>query len=322
MLDDQIDATFRFHTGFVKHTLVTGVEGVRETSDPTRNTITGVPTTSLLNPNESQPYSGTSTPSTQVQVTAITLRRLRPRHHSAGQQVRSDRRRRAGIASAPNTINPLRRLRRSAASDRLPSWRGALVYKPKPNGSIYFDAGNSFNPSAETLSLSAANANTPPEKSLTYRESAPSGIWPPASSRSTARCSAPIKPTLANPIPNNPLQNVLGGNQRVDGIQIDGHGSSHRPLGTSFQLCAAGQQGRQLACTIRSPSERRSRTCPETRSISGPPIVSRGRNWKSAPAAISSTSAPPAPRFPTIRPPACSKKFPAIGFSTPWPNIR
>ena len=50
----------------------------------------------------------------------------------------------------------------------LPSWRGALVYKPKPNGSIYFDAGNSFNPSAETLSLSAANANTPPEKSLTY----------------------------------------------------------------------------------------------------------------------------------------------------------
>ena len=52
--------------------------------------------------------------------------------------------------------------------DRLPTWRGALVYKPKRNGSVYFDAGNSFNPSAETLSLSAANANTPPEKNITF----------------------------------------------------------------------------------------------------------------------------------------------------------
>ena len=37
--------------------------------------------------------------------------------------------------------------------DRMPSYRGAIVYKPKMNGSIYFDYGTSFNPSAEALNL-------------------------------------------------------------------------------------------------------------------------------------------------------------------------
>jgi catecholate siderophore receptor len=49
------------------------------------------------------------------------------------------------------------------------SWRIALIYKPRPNGSIYFDAGNSFNPSAEALSLSLATAPLPPvENNITY----------------------------------------------------------------------------------------------------------------------------------------------------------
>ena len=43
--------------------------------------------------------------------------------------------------------------------DEMPSWRAALVYKPVSIGSIYFDAGTSFNPSAESLSLSASTAN-------------------------------------------------------------------------------------------------------------------------------------------------------------------
>ncbi|MGC2331387.1 MAG: TonB-dependent receptor plug domain-containing protein, partial [Candidatus Acidiferrales bacterium] len=46
MLDDQLDATLRFDTGGIRHALVTGLEGIRETSDPNRNTISGVPTTS------------------------------------------------------------------------------------------------------------------------------------------------------------------------------------------------------------------------------------------------------------------------------------
>ena len=52
--------------------------------------------------------------------------------------------------------------------DVMTSWRGAVVFKPASNGSIYFDYGNSFNPSAESLSLSAATARTEPEENKTY----------------------------------------------------------------------------------------------------------------------------------------------------------
>ena len=47
--------------------------------------------------------------------------------------------------------------------DHLPSWRGAVVYKPVQPLSIYVSAGNSFNPSAESLSLSANTTSLPPQ---------------------------------------------------------------------------------------------------------------------------------------------------------------
>ena len=218
MLDDQLDATFRFNTGSIKHTLVTGIEAVRETSDPTRNTITGVPTTSLLDPDESQPYSGTSTPSSAVQVTATTFGAYALDTIGLGEKfdliggARWDR-----FGTEYNqSIAPSSAFSRV---DRLPSWRGAIVYKPKTNGSVYFDAGNSFNPSAETLSLSAANANTPPEKSVTFEIGSK---WDVASGRFAVNGSIfrTDKTNAREPDPNNPLQNVLGGNQRVDGLQV------------------------------------------------------------------------------------------------------
>ncbi len=52
--------------------------------------------------------------------------------------------------------------------DNRASWRAGVIYKPAPNGSIYFDWGTSFNPSAESLSLSAPTANLAPETNQTY----------------------------------------------------------------------------------------------------------------------------------------------------------
>ena len=64
-LQDQVDVTMRFRTGFLRHTLVAGAEGGRETSSPfrTRYDITGslptsVPKTGLLHPDTSQAFSG------------------------------------------------------------------------------------------------------------------------------------------------------------------------------------------------------------------------------------------------------------------------
>jgi catecholate siderophore receptor len=218
MLDDQLDAIFKFHTGFVKHTVVTGVEGARETSDPSRNTITGVPTASLLTPDESQPYAGTSVPSTHVQVAAVSFGAYALDTIELGSKfdvIGGGRWDRFGTEYS-QSVAPAAAFSRV---DRMPSWRGALVYKPKHNASVYFDAGNSFNPSAEALSLSAANANTPPEKSLTFEIGSK---WDLAPGRFSVNGSLfrTDKTNSREPDPNNPLQNVLGGNQRVDGVAV------------------------------------------------------------------------------------------------------
>src|SRR5262249_12991789 len=148
-------------------------EGVRETSDPTRYNIAGVPTTGLLNPNESQPYATTSsTLSQQVQVTAVTFGAYAIDTLSFGNKFdlvgggRWDHFAADYFNTVPlaNTTGP----QKYTQTIGLPSWRGALVYKPTPSGSVYFDAGDSFNPSAESLSLSASNTALPPEKNLTF----------------------------------------------------------------------------------------------------------------------------------------------------------
>lgn len=59
-----------------------------------------------------------------------------------------------------------------ATSDSLTSWNFATVYKPVENGSIYFGAGNSFNPSAEGLTVSTRTSSNEhlldPEESMSY----------------------------------------------------------------------------------------------------------------------------------------------------------
>jgi len=46
------------------------------------------------------------------------------------------------------------------------SYRGALVYKPDTNGSVYFAYGTSFNPSGEELSLVTSSRSFTESKRL------------------------------------------------------------------------------------------------------------------------------------------------------------
>ena len=105
----------------------------------------------------------------------------------------------------------------------MPTWRAALVYKPVPAGSIYFAAGTSFNPSAESLSLSASNANLPPEKNKTYELGSK---WDLDGGKMSVRGAVfrTEKTNAREPDPNNSLLNVLAGDQRVDGAQIEVRG--------------------------------------------------------------------------------------------------
>jgi len=222
LLDEQLDLTIRFQTGFLRHTLVTGAEGAKETSDPTRPKYTNVPTTSLLNPDPDQTFSGTETISTIVHTTSLsaaayvldTIHLGRMFDLTGG--FRFDR----FDTAYTQQVAPAAAFNRV---DNMPSWRAALVFKPVPFGSIYFDAGTSFNPSAESLSLSAANANLPPEKNLTYEFGTK---WDVGSHRLSLR-SAVFRTNKYNarePDPTNSLLNVLAGTQRVDGFEFQAQG--------------------------------------------------------------------------------------------------
>ncbi len=103
--------------------------------------------------------------------------------------------------------------------DNMVSWRGALVFKPVHNGSIYFDAGTSFNPSAENLSLADNTANLAPEKSLTFELGTKWDLFGERLSV-TAAVFRDEKTNARTPDPDNPLLNILGGDQRVDGFEV------------------------------------------------------------------------------------------------------
>jgi catecholate siderophore receptor len=221
-LQNQTDVTFNFRTGFVRHTLVGGIEAGRETSAPTRFAFTGVPGTSLLNPDINQPYSGRATISSRVKTDADTFgaylldtMKLGAKWELIG-GVRWDR----FDANFEQSIAPVSSFRRV---DRMTSWRGAVVYKPRPPGSVYFAYGTSFNPSAEALALTAGTANAAPEKNKTYEVGSK---WDLFSNRLSLRGSVfrTEKTNARETSPTNALLVVLSGNQRVDGFELEASG--------------------------------------------------------------------------------------------------
>ena len=218
-LDEQLDLTAHFETGFIRHDVVSGIEAGRETSDPTRPTWTNVPTTSLLNPNPYQALSGNATITSRVHTTAIStaayvLDTMRfGKHWDLTGGIRWDR----FDTNYSQQVAPVAAFNRV---DEMPSWRAAVVYKPVSIGSFYFDAGTSFNPSAETLSLSASKASLPPEKNRTYEFGSK---WGFPNSRLSLRAAVfqTTKLNAREPDPNNSLLNVLAGTQRVNGAQME-----------------------------------------------------------------------------------------------------
>lgn len=220
-LDNQTDITARFNTGFIHHDVVSGVEAGRETSAPIRPTWTNVPTTNLLNPNPDQTFSGTEVITTNVHTASVTtaaylLDTMKlGRHWDLTGGFRWDR----FDTNYLQTVAPAAAFHRV---DDMPSWRTALVYKPVAIGSVYFAAGTSFNPSAETLSLSASTASLPPEKNRTYEFGTK---WDLPNGRFSLRAAAfqTTKLNAREPDPTNSLLNVLAGTQRVNGIEVEVH---------------------------------------------------------------------------------------------------
>ncbi|MDO6567706.1 TonB-dependent siderophore receptor [Alteromonas sp. 1_MG-2023] len=106
------------------------------------------------------------------------------------------------------------------AEERELSWNVGLVYKPAPNGSVYFGAGNSFTPSAESLTVSTRSnaADLDPEKIVSYELGTK---WELFDGLVFAN-AAIFRSEKTNAISDDPDfdGDALNGEQRVDGLEL------------------------------------------------------------------------------------------------------
>lgn len=232
---DQTEVTARFKVLGIRNALVAGVEGGQEISNPIRysytiNKINTVPSTSLLNPNAEQAFAGTPyvssivhTKSESVGIYFVDTVKLGDLFELSG-GVRWDRfdtgynlwqpaPPAGGVVTAP--VAPISRV------DEQPSYRAAFVYKPSSHGSLYFDYGTSFNPAAESLSLSIglANGSAAPEENETYE----AGVkWSFLNERLLTEGAwfRTEKDNARETDPTNSNNIVAAGNQLVKGVQF------------------------------------------------------------------------------------------------------
>ena len=232
---DQAEVTAQFKVLGLRNSLVAGVEGGQEISNPIRssytiNKINTVPSTSLVDPNAQQPFAGTGyitsivhTKAESVGMYFVDTMKLGNLFEMSG-GVRWDRfdtgynlwqptPPAGGTVTAP--VAPISRV------DEQPSYRAALVYKPSIHGSVYFDYGTSFDPAASSLSLSIglANSSAAPEENETYE----AGVkWNFLNERLMAEGAVfrTEKDNARETAPTNANNIVAAGNQLVKGVQF------------------------------------------------------------------------------------------------------
>jgi len=244
-LDEQLDMTAHFETAGIRHSFVTGFEAGRETSNPTRPSFTA-PITSLLSPDPSQSLNANPGVASSVKdsavstgVYAVDTAKL-GRHWEVTGGVRYDR----FSNDYAQFIAPASSFHRV---DSKPTWRAALSYHPIAAGTLYFAAGTSFNPSAETLALSAGTVNLPPESNKSYEfgtkwnlvhgKLAVNSSWF-RTTKENARETSPI----------NSLLVVLAGTQKVSGTEVDvtGHVTSRWDILSSYAYLDSRVVGSQF----------------------------------------------------------------------------
>ncbi len=243
ILWNQVSGTLHFNVARVSNSAVVLLEGGRERSNPNRPTYT-LPYVPLLNPNPSDAFAPTAfIPAVTTHVASQsfgidfldTLELTRWLQVSGG--VRFDyfsttsatpvNTYVASGATATTTVPALAAER----LDKQPTYRAAVVVKPRPAGSVYFDWGTSFNPAAESLSLSGNNATSAPEYNQTFEAGAK---WNFIHDRLNLNGSLfrTEKLNARETDPNNSQNTINAGNQLVRGVQLGALG--HLP--SSFDL--------------------------------------------------------------------------------------
>ncbi len=216
-LEDEADVTGRFQALGVQHNLVAGVQIGRQTSNPTVLSFSGVPGTNLIAPVNDVDFTGTSKPKTIVRFSADTAAVFVGDSVQIGERWQVDAAARLDRFAA-DVRNQLPTPSELKHTDELPSWRGAVVYRPTPQARLYALYGTSFDPMAENLSLSAATAGLSPERSHTAEVGAKVSVGP--SLLLSAAVFRTVKVNAREPSPRDPTVSILAGTLRAEGFEL------------------------------------------------------------------------------------------------------
>lgn len=229
-LTDQLDLTAHFSTGFLTHTLVTGIELARQTNDldkynnPFNGNNNWVPETPLLNPNPNQvkphePVTATQDTTADSEAGYVTDTVNIGSHLDLIAGVRVDR-----FAAAYDQVTlKTGALLKLGHTDVVASPRVALVFKPASWQSFYVSYGTSFDPSAEALTLTSKLANLGPVKATTYEGGSKTSLLDGGLLVTGAIFHTEVDNAQIND-PENPALTVLQGNERVQGFELGATG--------------------------------------------------------------------------------------------------
>lgn len=225
---NQTDVVGKFQTWGLLHTFVTGAEFSGENRTQVRQTISGLSSFNLLNPD---PYPvnpgvlqpallpGASAEGRSAAVYAADQIKINRWFEVMGgvrfENYRSSSNAQATAAiPAPPTFN---------GNDNMWSYRVGGIFHPTENSSIYVMHGTSFNPSAEFLTISAANANLGPERNETVEVGAKADVLNNRLSLAAAIFRTD-KTNMRVPNPDNTALNILDGEARVEGFELSAQG--------------------------------------------------------------------------------------------------
>jgi catecholate siderophore receptor len=261
--DNQSDVQASFATGTVEHSAIMGLALTREGNIRRTRNGQNSPTT-LLNPNPNDVYPGVITTNaiagdisanSQGLYVFDTAKLGKMWELNGG--LRWDRFDAAGI-TAPTATAPGVQI---ARVDTMLSFRGGVVFKPKPQGSIYASYGTALNPSLEGLSYGTANTAIDPEKTYTFEAGSK---WDFLGGRLllTGAGFRVEKTNARTPgLPSEPVQ-VLQGRQRVSGVELSATGSFTRAWqifsaytfldSETIESNTAGELGKELVNTPRN----------------------------------------------------------------------
>jgi catecholate siderophore receptor len=213
---NQTEVTANVNTGFIRHALLAGFEISRESSEVVRFSQTGRPTARFFSPDSLQTGNYVTTPNSDVRTVADTYAFYATDQIKIGEMFEVV----AGIRYDNFDADYVNRTARQrfGRTDSEFSYRGALVFKPIPTLRTYVSFGTSFNPSAESLTLAANNAQLPPETARSYEAGLQWEVFD--HTRLTAALFRTTKTNARTEDPANSTLQVLDGDVRVDGFEV------------------------------------------------------------------------------------------------------